>query len=228
MSVMSVTTTLFFWRADICVLCIIHWTVFKSKGWHICCSWHWFLPSQQNEWKGLCEGILSFAQWTNFFWLKKVSDLQLNSIQPRLYPLNISLWSFPLCATLWNCLLICISIRESPSLLFTPRPWLLGNGKAVCSSCVFPPSRTDTLSHPVALCWCWGSPACCVSVPLGKAAMQMSSRSTGMKIGSCFDQSTCCVISVLLLPPEEPIWYLCQLSITPLIQMNKFFHIGLR
>lgn len=47
-----------------------------------------------------------------------------------------------------------------------------------------------------------------------------------MKIGSCFDQSTCCVISVLPSLPE-PIWYLCQVSIISQMQMNAFSQAGL-
>lgn len=54
------------------------------------------LQCQQNEWKRLCEGMLSFAQWIKF-WLEKLFNLQLNSIQLQLYSLNISLWTSPLC-----------------------------------------------------------------------------------------------------------------------------------
>lgn len=72
-----------------------------------------------------------------YFGWKIGPNLQLNSIQPQLYPVNISLWRFPLIfprATLWN-LLICIPIRESLSVFV---PWLLGKGKAVCvASCTY-------------------------------------------------------------------------------------------
>lgn len=170
----------------------------------------------------LCEGMLSFAQPT-VFGLKKVSNLQLNSFQPRLHPVNISLWRSPLCATLWNCTLLSAPHqRESFSVFY---PGCSRKEEAVCV-----PSRTQThthtLSHPVSLCWCWGSPACCVSVPSGQTSYADVLRSTVMKIGSCFDQSTCCDIPALPSPPE-PIWNLRQQPITPPIQMNPFFPVRL-
>lgn len=162
--------------------------------------------------------MLSFAQWSNF-WLKKgFSNLQLNSIQPQLYPVNVSLWRIPLRNPLKLCLLICIPIRESPSVVFSPT--LAAREKE--RQCVFlrVPSRTYTLTSS-SIVLMLRKPGLLCQRSLGQSCYADVLRSMVMKIGSCFDQSTCCVISVLL-SPAEPIWYLCQLSITSRIQMNTF------
>lgn len=149
-------------------------------------------------------------------------NLQLNSIQPRLYPTNISLWRFPLCNPLKLYLLICISITESPSVFFLPRPLAaLWNERRVCIPRARTYVRTLTSSFTVLML---RKPGLLCQRSLGQSCYADVLRSMVMKIGSCFDQSTCCVISVLLLllSLPEPIWYLCQLSITSLIQMNTF------
>lgn len=120
--------------------------------------------------KDFCEGMLSYAQWTNFC-LKRVSNLQLNSIQPGV-PGEYFTFEDSSFATLWNPALLSASpIRARP-----PDPSCSQDGKqcVFLCVCVCVPSPTYTPSHPVSLCWCWGSLACCVSVPLGKPAMQMS------------------------------------------------------
>lgn len=89
--------------------------------------------------------MLSFAQWTNFR-LKKVSNFQLNSIQPQLHPVNISLWRFLLCDFLKLCLLICIPIRESFSV-FTSTPATWGNERVCVFLCVCVCSLTHIHSH---------------------------------------------------------------------------------
>lgn len=76
-------------------------------------------------------------------------NLQLNSIQPRLYPTNISLWRFPLCNPLKLYLLICISITESPSVLFTPTLGCLWNERRVCIRRAHTYIRTSTSSFIV-------------------------------------------------------------------------------
>lgn len=69
-----------------------------SCWWHSGCSWRWtngFCSHSIINENDFCEGMLSmlsFAQWTSF-WLKRVSNVQLNSIQPSVpgeyFPLKI-------------------------------------------------------------------------------------------------------------------------------------------
>lgn len=180
------------------------------------------LQPQQNEWKRLCvkECYHSLSRpslaWKRFLicswtpsnpgctrWIFPFED------PPSVQPSETVLSYLP-------------PIRESPSVFFT----LAAQERK--RRCVFLHAHrhTHTLSHPVSLCWCWGSPACCVSVPSGQTSYADVLRSTVMKIGSCFDQSTCCDIPALPSPPE-PIWNLRQLPITPPIQMNPFFPVRL-
>lgn len=78
-----------------CLKVLRGWTRSLQALAFACCFWHWMSGfcrhSRINE-KNFTEGMLSFTQRTNF-WLKKVSNLQLNSIQlsasGEYFPLNI-------------------------------------------------------------------------------------------------------------------------------------------
>lgn len=138
-----------------------------------------------------------------------------------MYPVNISLWGFPLCNPLKRCLLIWISIIESPSVFFAPTlvAWER-KGKCVIPACFL--TRIHTLQSSFIVLML-RKPGLLCQRSLGQSCYADVLWSKVMKIGSCFDQSTCCVISVLLLPLWSPYGTCasCQSQISQ-IQMNTF------
>lgn len=194
-----------------------HRTGVKSKAWHFGSSWQWESTfcslSRINEWKT--------PLWRNVhvtrYWQKKVFNFQLHLIQPLLHTLNICLWRL----SLKLCLLICIPSSLSVfSLTMAAR----GRKATVCVSCASSShshthvhTRSDIVLHCADVEEALPAVSALPWVKLYADVLW----SMEMKTGSIFDQSTCCVIS-MLLSPVVTIWYLSQLSITSLIQMNSF------
>lgn len=126
----------------------------------------------------------------------------------------------PLCTTFWNCAHLSSSSSGRVLQCFL-WPWRLGEGKEVCFP-VCSLSHTHTRIHTSSFIVLMPrKPDLLYQRSLGQSRYADVLRSVVMKIGSCFDQSTCCVISVPLSPPE-PIWYPRQVSIMSPIQMNTF------
>lgn len=168
------------------VLYLINRAALKSKLWHFGFSLH-----------------TSCSHWT-IFCLKTVSTVQPNSIQPQ--------WTFHFegspCAALRNITVLSAPSSERLSISpLTPVARVKRGGLV--------PLSTYTLSHPVWLCWCWGSPARCVSVPLGEAAMQMHGDENTKLLWSkhllCYSSSV--VASAHMSPYgtcascQSPLWY---------------------
>lgn len=109
-------------------------------------------------------------------------------------PVNISLWRFPLCNPLKHNRFICLPFRKTLSISpLTPVARVRRGG--LCSVV-----HVHTLTFSlIVLMLRKPGPLCQRSL-----GQKLLCRCTVMKIRSCFDQSTCCVISALLSP--QPMW----------------------